>query len=134
MELKAIQIDLETYKALESLRESFTESHSDIVRRVVAKVTGLARSHAAVNRAGGLMIRDGVFLRAGTKLRHIAKRTDDRYEAVVEDGGIRFNGKIYHSPSNAAVAAAGNSRNGWIFWEYFDEQNKQWSLLDSLRQ
>jgi len=132
MELKEIKIDLEVYKAIENLRRSFSESQNDILRRVfLGKKTYDKQAQAD---RGGLQVRDGVYLKAGTSLRHIAKRTGQRYDAVVEDGGIRFSGKLYHSPSHAAVAAAGNSRNGWIYWEYFDEETAQWSKLDNLRQ
>ena len=37
----------------------------------------------------------------------------------LEDGGagILFNGNIYRSMSAAAVAATGNSTDGWLFWK-----------------
>lgn len=84
-------------------------------------------------KSGGLRIRAGVYLSIGTKLRHIAKRTGDCHDAEVVDGGISYHGKIYHSPSKAAAAAAGGSRNGWVFWEYFDSSVQRWELLDTLR-
>ncbi len=132
MELRKIEIDLETYKAIESWRKSFEESHNDILRRVFAN-TQVKEEKSAQPETGGLLVRDGVFLQAGTLLRHIAKRSGKRYEAEVRDGGILFEGELYHSPSNAAVAAAGNNRNGWRFWEYYNPENRQWALLDSLR-
>ncbi len=83
---------------------------------------------------GGLFIRDGVYLTAGTRLRHIAKRSGQQYEAIVRDGGIEYDSKLYHSPSKAAIAAVGTNRNGWVFWEYFDADLNQWQLLDRLRE
>lgn len=31
-------------------------------------------------------------------------------------GSIKFNGKLYDSPSSAGVAARGKATNGWVFW------------------
>jgi hypothetical protein len=134
METQSITIDLEVYKAIETHRQTFAESHNDILHRLLLDDMLAAQTmlqHPA--EQGGLRIRHGVYLPAGTQLRHIAKRNNEKFEAEVVDGGIRFNGKAYQSPSKAAIAAAGNSRNGWIFWEYMDPITKQWQLLDALR-
>jgi hypothetical protein len=133
METQSITIDLEVYKAIETHRHSFSESHNDILRRLLLRGGSLVEAEWSTEQ-GGLRIRHGVYLPAGTQLRHIAKRNGEKYEAEVVDGGIRFNGKDYQSPSQAAIAAAGNSRNGWIFWEYMDPIKQQWVLLDTLRQ
>ena len=126
-----IEIDLEAYKALENQRISFEESHNDILHRLIDQMQ--QENKPAEPKTGGGLMTKGVFLHTGTKLRHIAKRTSERHDAVVEDGGIRYQGEIYHSPSQAAYAAAGGSRNGWTFWEYYDETNNKWVLLDALR-
>jgi len=133
METQSITIDLDVYKAIETHRHSFSESHNDILPRLLLDNTP-AVEPAAPPAEGGLRIRHGVYLPAGTQLRHIAQRKGDTYEAVVVDGGIRFNGQDYHSPSKAAIAAVGNNRNGWRFWEYMNPITKQWQLLDTLRQ
>lgn len=130
METKQIQIDLDIYRALETLRQSFEETYNDILRReFLPNVQGFCEN----KDMGGLLIRDGVILKAGTQLRHIAKRSGRQYAALVRDGGIEYDGRLYHSVSKAAIAAAGTSRNGWLFWEYFDADLNQWVVLDRLR-
>lgn len=52
---------------------------------------------------------------------------------VRRDGVIRFNGKIYNSPSLAAAAACARvSCNGWTFWTY-ERAPGDWVPLDALR-
>ncbi len=133
METQSITIDLEIYKAIENRRHSFSESHNDILHRILLDNAPVPEAELPTEE-GGLRIRHGVYLPAGTQLRHIAKRNREKYEAEVVDGGIRFEEKDYTSPSQAAIAAAGNNRNGWLFWEYRDPITKQWRLLDALRQ
>lgn len=63
-----------------------------------------------------------------------------RLEAeIIENNKIKFNGKIYNSPSSAAVAAiqsTGSKRStedGWRFWKYKDPKIGKEELLDELR-
>lgn len=63
-----------------------------------------------------------------------------RLEAeIIENNKIKFNGKIYNSPSSAAVAAiqsTGSKRStedGWRFWKYKDPKIGKEELLDKLR-
>lgn len=63
-----------------------------------------------------------------------------RLEAeIIENNKIKFNGKIYNSPSSAAVAAiqsTGSKRStedGWRFWKYKDPKTGKEELLDELR-
>jgi len=63
-----------------------------------------------------------------------------RLEAeIIENNKIKFNGKIYNSPSSAAVAAiqsTGSKRpteDGWRFWKYKDPKTGKEELLDELR-
>jgi len=135
MQTQSIVIDLDVYKAIENRRQSFSETHNDILHRLLLDKAAL--NDPAVEPAteqGGLRIRHDVYLPAGTQLRHIAKRSGQRYDATVVDGGIQYGDAIYQSPSKAAIAAAGNNRNGWIFWEYMNPITQRWILLDSLRE
>lgn len=50
---------------------------------------------------------------------------------VLSSGEIQFNGSIYETPSSAAIAATGASKNGWTFWHVQD--NEDWIPLDSVR-
>lgn len=50
------------------------------------------------------------------------------YKALVfNSGGIKYDGKIYDSPSTVGgVVRAGKSTNGWRFWKY---KNKSGELI-----
>ena len=55
------------------------------------------------------------------------------YKAVVnKSGSIRFNGKLYNSPSMSGKAARNRTTNGWIFWHYKNSKG-EWVKLDELR-
>ena len=54
------------------------------------------------------------------------------YANVRRDGTIRFQGKVYRSPSAAGIAACKRSCNGWGFWKY-ERAPGDWILLDELR-
>jgi hypothetical protein len=72
----------------------------------------------------------GLF-QAGTELRAKFKGTD--YTATVDENGrIHSRGKIFNSPSMAAIEIVGHSKDGWLFWNYQDKDGK-WVKLDSLR-
>lgn len=52
---------------------------------------------------------------------------------VRRDGSIRYDGKVYTSPSEAgAVACKRPTCNGWTFWQY-ERAPGDWVLLDALR-
>jgi len=131
VQTKNIEIDLELSKTIEGLRLSFEETENEILKRVLTDHQSVLRNRD--RKEGGLRVRDGVFLTAGTKLRHIAKRSGRRYDAEVVDGGIKYQDQLYHSPSMAAIGATNTHRNGWVFWEFQNPVNGEWQLLDYLR-
>jgi len=56
-----------------------------------------------------------------------------RYIAeVYPSGRIKYDGKLYNTPSGAGKAVRGKLTNGWTFWRYQIEQGK-WVKLDELR-
>ena len=46
---------------------------------------------------------------------------------------IEMNGKVYSSPSAAAVHISGHPENGWRLWRYIDESNNEEQPIDRLR-
>ncbi len=54
------------------------------------------------------------------------------YRATLRrDGKVRFQKKLYSSPSAAACVALGRTANGWQFWKF--RQGRAWVRLDQLR-
>jgi predicted GIY-YIG superfamily endonuclease len=52
------------------------------------------------------------------------------YTAYVRSSGkIRFNGKLYDTPTAAAHTITGGSVNGWLFWRYLASNGRRMSLL-----
>lgn len=51
---------------------------------------------------------------------------------VLRDGSIRFDGKLYSSPSLAGTAVIKRPCNGWTFWTY-QQAPGDWVQLDTLR-
>jgi hypothetical protein len=52
---------------------------------------------------------------------------------IRSNGSVRFNGKLYTSPSLAGAAAvARRTCNGWTFWQY-ERAPGDWVPLDELR-
>lgn len=71
---------------------------------------------------------------------YFSKRTPIRwprqsvtYKAVVlKDGRVRFQGKLFNSPSSAASHVTKRAMNGWDCWRY-KGANGEWERLDKLR-
>ena len=58
-----------------------------------------------------------------------------RYDAELLQGWrIKLNGKIYNSPSAAAVHISGHPENGWRMWRYIDESTSEEQPIDRLRE
>jgi Restriction Enzyme Adenine Methylase Associated len=52
---------------------------------------------------------------------------------VRRDGTVRFDGKVYTSPSKAgAMACKRPTCNGWTFWTY-ERAPGDWVVIDKLR-
>ena len=49
-----------------------------------------------------------------------------------KDGTIKYNGKVYNSPSGAATAALGRNSNGWHFWR-FKNKDGEWERLKYMK-
>jgi hypothetical protein len=136
-----IEIDLETYKLIESYRQSFNETLNDIIKRVLQsiienekiemkKFSIINESTNSLNFKG--LYWKGCLLPNGLKLKSSYKGV--LHTAEVYNGKILFNNEEYNSPSAAAIAATnGISINGWLFWEFLDSNSNSWKSLNSLR-
>jgi hypothetical protein len=88
------------------------------------------RIRSKTRRTKGTRVLAGLVDRGVRLKRRYAGR---EYRAVLRrDGRIRFNGRLYDSPSAAARAAAGRRKNGWAFWHYRDRKDG-WVRLRQLK-
>lgn len=96
----------------------------EVGKRAVPKVVG--------NKFEGRRPVLAGYFPSGKKLRLAYK--GKVYRAYVKrDGHIRFKGKLYTSPSVAAIAATKTlAKNGWSWWKY-ERAPGDWILLDELR-
>ena len=98
--------------------------HEDVTPKVIANLPA--------NDHDGFLYCRGGKIPNGTKLR--TKYKAQVFEAQVRGGYIWLEGNKYDNPSYAAKAVGQGSVNGWTSWEYYDEVEKEWFLLDRLRQ
>lgn len=137
MKTKKIEIDIEVYRWIESNRISFDETENDILKRVSQRIQRNEDGFVPINIEENIMnINEGLFwkgilLKNGLRLRKLFK--GKIYYAEIKNNQIVFNNKKFHSPSAAAIELTGTSVNGWIFWEYFNQENNEWEILDNLR-
>ena len=56
-------------------------------------------------------------------------------ELLDMDGNVRYEGKVYDTPSGAAKAVAVDWKavNGWAFWRFYEKQSGQWQQIGTLR-
>jgi len=121
----------------EDLRRRFRR---DIKRCVLAEVDGLfseprpaqARRREAIPNGTG---RKAVLAKYITRPIRLKAKFKGRIvkARVRRDGKVRFDGKVYTSPSvAAAVAYKRKTCNGWRFWHY-ERAPGDWVLLNTLR-
>lgn len=138
MEFISITIDVDVYKWIESNRDSFSETHNNILRKIIG-LEEISEDEQILNKEPLLvnqqtnegLICKGVILKNGLKLRK--RYRGKEYTAEVKNNQIQYNGKPYYSPSAVAMEISGINVNGWVFWEYFDDENNTWRILNELR-
>lgn len=128
-----IIIDIDVYKEIQNRINYIGEPANDVLRRVfnLKKMDDKVeeKPFQKLSPSGGLYC-SNTFLPNGLKLRRFFKGI--WHYAEVKNNAIIYNGKTFHSPSNAGVEASRTSVNGWIWWECEIEPNK-WVILDALR-
>jgi RAMA domain-containing protein len=69
-------------------------------------------------------------LSTGINLHHVGRRRRDfrDVQAEVVSQGLKVRGRVYSTPSAAAVSVTGKPVDGWLFWKLPDGRN-----LGSLR-
>ncbi len=131
-----IVVSDEVGTVLRSLSTAMNMTIDQLLRRFVGLESPIvspgAQPAQAAARGGTLRTREGS-LPVGLRLRKVFKGQERR--AAVEHHGIRLEGenRVFLSPSLAAVAVTGYNTNGWVFWDYCDEQTQTWRPLDQFR-
>lgn len=122
-----------------ALRRTIREQH----RRDFAELIGGERPHGAQGARDKTSA--GAAKKAGrgapVLAPYVTRRLPLRMEykgrtvkaAVLKDGRIRCNGRVYNSPSIAGAKAIGRATlNGWTAWTFKDASGK-WVYIDALR-
>jgi hypothetical protein len=134
MQYRQIEIDVDVNKWLESKRNSFDQTHNDILR-AEAGLSFLPRSSGVVvppnGESRGAWSGKGATLPAGTKLR--MSHNGKLFSAVIDNGTWLANGERHTSASAAASAMTGVSLNGWIYWEAQFPGTDRWQPISKFR-
>jgi hypothetical protein len=132
-----IPVDLEVYKALEAQRLTFSESHNDILRRVLGlPAKSSTNGHEAAVEDVVVWRRKGVRLPKGTRWR-MSSASGEQNGNVVE-GGFQYKGEVISSPSRLASniyrtkSGKKTNLNGWRYVEVKRPGDADWTMLSSL--
>lgn len=132
-----IQVDLEVHKALEARRQSFSESHNDILRRALGISSSTSKtSSAAAPEEIIVWSRKGVGLPKGTRWR-MSSANGEQNGPVVQ-GGFQHKGSVVSSPSRLATdlyrtkSGGKTNLNGWRYIEVKRPGDTDWTMLSSL--
>lgn len=126
-----LSIDLEVFKALEAQRESFEESHNDILRRILGLLPKAASTEESV-----VWTRKEVGLPKGTRWRMTTAHGDEA--GTVVEGGFQYKGEVVTSPSRLAMkiyeskSGKKTNLNGWRYIEVKRPDDDEWMMLSSL--
>ncbi len=144
MDTISIQLRREVFMRLQKLATPLVDDVSSIVERLIdhwEKDSQTTPPAAALNNAISQVwySKRGEPLPVGLQLHktYLGKKL----VAIVTDRGIVFDGKLYDSPSAAAIAAktlmgtSGDaaSTNGWKFWEMDDPKTSKRVSIEVLR-
>jgi hypothetical protein len=139
--LTQIEIDIEVYKAIENSRISFSESHNDVLRRIIGidtsnfvKNTNTLPTEAQIAKSWR---GKGVELPHGTLVR--MEHNGRVYSGEILDGIWSVEDIRATTPSGAASAIARTKQggsaplNGWNYWEVRLPSSNRWKPIASLR-
>jgi len=131
-----IPVDLEVYKALEARRQTFSESHNDILRRALGISPMAAAALIPMPEEVIVWRRKGVGLPKGTRWR-MSSANGEQNGNVVE-GGFQHKGEVISSPSRLATniyrtkSGRKTNLNGWRYIEVKRPGDADWMMLSSL--
>lgn len=127
--MQTIEVSFDTWQHLTALRHNEQDSYDAVLRRQL-KLPDKANGTHSDRPIPKYACRGGA-ISVGTKLRKRYK--GNLYEAEVTERGIKYSGKYYSTPSEAAVAVTHQNTNGWLFWNALPPGQARWKNLSSLR-
>ncbi|MEX0812288.1 MAG: hypothetical protein WD048_08730 [Chitinophagales bacterium] len=131
---KLIEIDIDVYKYIINNSNYIDERENQILRRLFG-LKEIDKSSLYQKENDGIKSK-GVFLKNGTKLRGNYKGEPIIAAIVNKKIFVEQVDEFFTSFSSAAssITDSTSSRiNGWLFWEYFDDETKTWSVINELR-
>lgn len=121
------------FKKAENLSKTFLRLLKNAQQREISQMISLKPAPQA---ATDTLSASDVPLRAYSKKSFSIKfnyKKQTRWATVRRDGRIRYDGKIFDTPSGAAThIRGGKATNGWVWW-LFERAPSDWVTLDTLR-
>jgi len=144
MDMRAIEIDMEVHKKLETSRQSFSETDNDIIRRLL-NMSQVRRSPPTASAQPPASTEDWVWSRsgqrailpAGTEVR--ARYGGQEFLGIIAKGAWMVAGQRFETPSEAIINLARTKEgqktnlNGWNLWEFRRPEETSWKPLKVLR-
>ena len=133
---RAIDVDLDLHRLIESRRGSFADTPNDVLRRLLG-LAQLDEPEVDMASGGGAWSGKGVSLPAGTQLR-MSYNGQTGY-AAIRSGAWWVGNKRFFSPSGAASAVARTKQGfttklpGWRYWEVKRPSDQEWVPISRLR-
>ena len=129
--MRTIEVDFDVFKALTMRRPSEDVSENDVLREILGLPARKQGAVVGTPSSPDDWVVKGARFPAGTEFR--AKHKGQIFLARVDSGALVHNGKIFNSPSAAAVSITGNPVNGWNFWEARLPGRTNWTMMRALR-
>ena len=127
-----IDIDFDVFKEITARRKSSETSPNDVLRELF-NLNPIQSKQTIINPPKHSLswVVKNVEFPEDTDFRAAYK--GKQYFAKVRNGGLLYDGKLYHAPSKAAMAITNSSVNGWVFWECKLPNSSSWKYIDKLR-
>jgi hypothetical protein len=126
---RSIEIDFEIHKRIEVERQSFSETPTAVLRRLLG-IDESALPEPATRKDGRPWAGKGVTLPHGTEVR--MEYNGRVHTGVIDNGAWVVEGEEYKSPSAAAGGAARTRAgkrtqlDGWLYWQAKRPGDTQW--------
>lgn len=129
--MRTLEVDFDVFKALTMRRPSESVTENDVLRELLGLAPKRQGALSPDSPAPEDWVTKGVRFPAGTEFR--AHYKGQTFLGRVENGTLVLNGKLFDSPSAAAVSITGNPVNGWHFWQCRLPGQASWQMIKALR-